>query len=199
MAFSITAKSGTDLWRKPPSTDVYNETAPTAAHENSVIKNPLKEFVSATVSFRFTPQTRYDQAGIVLALYPTDSAATTSTPPKWIKTGIEYYQDALYFGTVGTDAYSDWSISPVSAEPSTEFVAGETWATLSVEKNVDELGDSLWVYQVVGERKLPLREINWPFGYGDAWDVQVEAYAAKPGEGEPLTVEFKDFAIKWNS
>jgi regulation of enolase protein 1 (concanavalin A-like superfamily) len=164
-----------------------------------VTRNSLRKFLSAALSFRFTPTVLYDQAGLVLALYPTDDTSSDAPPPKWIKTGIEYYQDASWFGTVGTDAFSDWSIATVSTAPGTEFVPGETWTTVRVEKNVDELGESLWVYQVVGDRKLPLREINWPFGYGDKWDLKVEAYAAKPQAGEPLTAEFKDLIIEWKN
>jgi regulation of enolase protein 1 (concanavalin A-like superfamily) len=215
--FSITAQSGTDAWRKPPSTDVFNGpfipivakpcqyeltlrpcAAPTASGVGSTTTNPLRSFVAASVAFRFTPMTRYDQGGLVLALRRRN-ATDTSIPPKWIKTGIEYYEDASRVGTVGTDAFSDWSIAPVSTENGIEFEAGKTWTTVRVEKHVDELGDSLWVYQVVGEQKLPLREINWPYGYGDDWELKVEAYAAKPGEGEPLVVEFKDFNVEWQT
>lgn len=60
------------------------------------------------------------------------------------------------------------------------------------------MGYSLWVYQVLaGGVKVPLREINWVYGIGEAWEVKVEAYACKPGEGEPLTVGFKDFSVRW--
>lgn len=171
--------------------------APTAAEAGSTTTDRLRNFVSASVAFRFTPVTRYDQGGLVLALRPTNLATASAIPPKWIKTGIEYYEDFSRVGTVGTDAFSDWSIAPVSTKAGTDFEPGKTWTTVRVEKHVDELGDSLWVYQVVGEQKLPLREINWPFGYGDEWEIKVEAYAAKPGDGEPLVVEFQDFNVEW--
>jgi regulation of enolase protein 1 (concanavalin A-like superfamily) len=197
--FTIEAKSGTDAWRKPPSTDVFN--APTAAEAGAVTTNKLNSFVSSSVSFRFTPAIQYDQAGLVLSLRPSNASSSSSNggiPPKWIKTGIEFYQNRPRIGTVGTDTWSDWSIAPVETGPADgPFVPGETWTTVRVESHVDELGLSLWVYQVVGDEKLPLREINWPFGYGDGWTVEVAAYAAKPGEGEPLKAEFKDFAVEW--
>jgi uncharacterized protein len=162
-----------------------------------VIHNALSKFVSATVSFRFTPEIQYDQAGIVLSLRPSGEAETTEIPPKWIKSGIEFYQGVPRMGTVGTDAWSDWSIAPVVTEPGSASGNATSWTTVLVEKHVDELGDSLWVYQVSGEERLPLREINWPFGNGDGWELKVEAYAAKPGSGAPLQVEFKDFAVQW--
>jgi regulation of enolase protein 1 (concanavalin A-like superfamily) len=148
------------------------------------------------VAFRFTPEIQYDQAGLVLSIRPTGSACT-GIPDKWIKTGIEFYQGKPRVGTVGTDAWSDWSIAPVATASDAPFVPGETWTTVRVEKHIDELGLSLWVYQVAGDEKLPLREINWPFGYGDDWVVKVEAYAAKPGQGTPLKAEFKDFQVEW--
>lgn len=71
-----------------------------------------------------------------------------------------------------------------------------------METSEDNLGKSLWVYQLVGEEKVPLREVCWPFGGvltgGDEWDVSVEAYACRPAEGkDELEVEFRDFEVKW--
>lgn len=72
---------------------------------------------------------------------------------------------------------------------------------VQVESGRDELGQSLWVYQVVGDEKVPLREVCWVFGHGepDKWELAVEAYACRPEKGtdEELTVEFKDFDVKW--
>lgn len=94
--------------------------------------------------------------------------------------------------TVACDAWADWSLAPVSG--------GEKWVTVLVENSEDKLGQSLWVYQLVGEDKVPLREVCWPFGSaaGEEWDVSVEAYACRPAEGKgELVVEFKDFGVKW--
>lgn len=73
--------------------------------------------------------------------------------------------------------------------------------TVAIESGRDELGQSLWVYQVLGDgQKVPLREICWPFARGaEAWMVTVEAYACRPNKEteELLEVEFKDFEVKW--
>lgn len=76
------------------------------------------------------------------------------------------------------------------------------WVTVEVVNETDELGKSLWVYQVVnGDERVPLREVCWPFGQGagDEWEVKVEAYACRPSkEGkEELSVDFKGFEVKW--
>jgi uncharacterized protein len=168
--------------------------APTSAPADAVTVNPLAKFLSAKVSFSFKPEDQYEQGGILVSLIPTksssSSAATTSSPPKWIKAGIEYYNNVPRIGTVATDNYSDWSLNPVSGE-------GE-WTTLLIERGLDEMGYSFWVYQVLASgEKIPIREICWVYGIGEEWEVKAEAYACKPGEGKPLTVQFKDFDVKW--
>ncbi|KAF4465139.1 hypothetical protein FALBO_8019 [Fusarium albosuccineum] len=190
--FTIEAKPGTDTWRKPPSCDVYS--APMYAPEGIKTTNSLSKFKSASLTFKLPCQERYDQAGLILAL--RQAGTTPEIPPKWIKTGIEYYRDTPRIGTVGTDAWSDWSIAPVTTS-SGSYKNNETWVTVLVEKHVDEHGHSLWVYQVDGDHKVPLREINWPFGDEEDWEVHVQAYAAKPGTGEPFTATFKDLEVAW--
>lgn len=103
--------------------------------------------------------------------------------------------------TVACDAWADWSLAPVSVSSPERANEGK-WVTVLVENSQDELGQSLWVYQVVGEgnEKVPLREVCWPFGKvaGEEWDVTVEAYACRPAKGKgDLAVEFKDFEVKW--
>lgn len=143
------------------------------------------------MSFSFKPEDQYEQGGILLSLRPTSSSGTATTPPpKWIKAGIEFYNSVPRIGTVATENYSDWSLNPVSG-------TGE-WTTLIIERGEDVMGYSLWVYQLNGIEKIPLREITWAYGIGEDWEVKVEAYAAKPGdEGKPLTVNFKDFNVNW--
>lgn len=72
---------------------------------------------------------------------------------------------------------------------------------MEVTSGADELGKSLWVYQIVdGEKKIPLREVCWPFGLGgQGWEVTVEAYACRPNKEaeEQLSAQFRDFEVKW--
>lgn len=107
--------------------------------------------------------------------------------------GVEYYNGTPKAATVACDAWADWSLAPVVDSPD--------WVTVLVENSEDNLGRSLWVYQLLaGGEKVPLREVCWPFGStaGEEWDVSVEAYACRPAEGKgDLTVEFKDFEVKW--
>lgn len=92
--------------------------------------------------------------------------------------------------------WADWSLSDVKGKEG-------DWVTVLVEAGSDELGQSLWVYQVVGDggEKVPLREVCWVFGHGEPekWELVVEAYACRPEKGtaEELTVEFKGFDVKW--
>lgn len=74
--------------------------------------------------------------------------------------------------------------------------------TVLVENGKDELGRSLWIYQVGDDgEKIPLREVCWPFGHegADQWEIGVEAYACRPAKEakDTLVAEFKDFDIKW--
>ncbi|KAJ4289384.1 hypothetical protein N0V88_006864 [Collariella sp. IMI 366227] len=54
--FTITANPGTDIWRKPPTTDVFN----------------------ARLSFNFTPYQQYDQGGLLLSFRRRSSSTTTT-------------------------------------------------------------------------------------------------------------------------
>lgn len=123
---------------------------------------------------------------------------------------MEFYDGAPRAATVACDAWADWSLSPVATSSSSSSAsaaaaaADEGWVTVAVESGRDELGRSLWAYQVVGdgrggEEKLPLREVCWPFGHGDEWGLSVEAYACRPSKDakEELVVEFKGFEVKW--
>lgn len=172
-------------------------TAPRAAHARNKTTAPLSNFQSAQVSFLLNPKEQYDQAGLVLSLRPAGTAHPPSadTPPKWLKTGVEYYNGVPKAATVACDSWADWSLSDVRAGKDGD------WVTVLVESGSDSLGKSLWVYQVLDGEKVPLREVCWVFGHGepDKWEVAVEAYACRPekGTGEALSVEFRDFDVKW--
>ncbi|KUI54595.1 hypothetical protein VP1G_01911 [Cytospora mali] len=174
---------------------------PRAAHARNKTTAPLSTFQSASISFLLHPKEQYDQAGLVLSLRPTGSETgpgsndAIKSPPKWIKTGVEYYKGVAKAATVACDVWSDWSLADVRGEEG-------DWVTVLVESGSDELGLSLWIYQVLRDgEKVPLREVCWVFGHGEpeGWEVAVEAYACRPekGTGEELSVEFKDFDVQW--
>lgn len=91
---------------------------------------------------------------------------------KWIKAGIEFFGTESVLGVVGTDRYSDWSLSPLKKEFHQK-------ARVRFER--DET--TLWVYAAQeGEEKLkPMREVKWAFMEGrDEAEILVGVYAAKP-------------------
>ncbi|SPQ20292.1 5f87df88-b457-4b34-be62-75b25470660a [Thermothielavioides terrestris] len=203
--FTITAAPGTDIWRKPPATDVFN--APTALPESSTTtatnlrtSGPLTSFLSARLSLNFTPKEQYDQGGLLLSFYrrnppsnASDSPAPHQKPQKWIKAGVEHYNGAPRLSTVACDAWADWSVADLHPSPSSTNTAAATttttetgWTTLLVEKDQDGNGTGVWVYRVAeatGE-KVPLREVCWVFGDApEEWDVEVRAMAARPAKG----------------
>lgn len=202
--FTITAPPGTDIWRKPPSTNrrVHRPrhqlitllthpssfNAPTLSLLSDSEPVPLKSFQRARITV--SPQlpatseqthttdstalkklaspwtTRYDQGGLLL------HATHPSQQDRWLKTGIEFYQSRPYLSTVATLTYSDWSV----AAPSDGAVGASV--TVEVRRESDELGTSLWVYEVVGGEERPLRECTWWFAEeDDGWVVDVRAMA----------------------
>lgn len=176
-----------------------NPPAPRHPPPSTKSTSPVSTLHSARISFLLPPLSsliQYDQAGLILSLTNTSSASstpnTTSSPPKWIKTGVEIYNNLPRAATVACDTWADWSLSPVSS-------SSDGWVTVEVATGKDELGRSLWVHQVVGDEKIPLREVCWPFGLGEGWEVTVEAYACRPNTeaGEELSAEFRDFEVKW--
>lgn len=92
--------------------------------------------------------------------------------------------------TVGCDAWADWSVVPL-----TPFAGNESRPTATVEarREKDQLGKSLWVYQIISDEngkeieRRPLREVNWVFAEEEGWDIGIGGYVARPttegGEG----------------
>ncbi|KAK3989348.1 hypothetical protein QBC44DRAFT_241628 [Cladorrhinum sp. PSN332] len=205
--FTLSASPDTDIWRKPPSKDIFNGTLPTHTpssppHTHPTIK-PLSTFISATVTIPSKAYThQYDQSGLLLTFSRPSSPSSGPSPEKWIKAGIELYNGSPRFSVVACDHWADWSVTPLVSDPSE---SDPEWTTLSIEKEGDGNGISLWVYQVLenGKRKEPVREICWVFGDkgGEGWEVGVSAMAARPAKGEEigeLKVEGKDLKVKWD-
>ncbi|KAG6007684.1 hypothetical protein E4U21_005644 [Claviceps maximensis] len=179
------AEPNTDIWKKPPTHDVFS--APHRPHS----KGPSLKFISATLTFIATYTHQFDQAGILFT-YTKDSHR------KWIKTGVELFNDAPRLSTVCTDNWSDWSVA--DAPDAHAIRTGCKPVTITVERMDDELGLSLWVYHVDGSEKTPLREITWPFGTaGEGWELEVSAAIARPYKDtqDKLEAKFESFDVQW--
>jgi regulation of enolase protein 1 (concanavalin A-like superfamily) len=190
--FNLSAPTGTDIWRKPPSHDAFN--APT--HPSELPTYDLKSFQRARLTFALPPASQlrqYDQAGLLLHFTKPGVPANQT---KWVKTGIEFYYGKPYVATVGCDTWADWSLTP---DPS--FTSNDTRpsATIEARREKDALGKSLWVYWIVKDgngkeiERRPLREVNWAFAEEEGWSVGVGGYVCRPtkeGGEELLEAEF---------
>ncbi|KAI0128846.1 hypothetical protein BJ170DRAFT_348642 [Xylariales sp. AK1849] len=190
-SFVLEAAPGTDIWKKPPTTNVWN--APVSRTSSGL----LKKFQSARVTFWADWTEQYDQAGLLLALRRASS--TSATAEKWVKTGIEFYKDQPQLSTVACDRYADWSVSALGSA-----VDSAKGVTLEVVREGDEHGKSAWVYQLDLGKKLPLREICWIFAdeddnRGEEWVLDVSPLVARPEKSakEALKADFMEFKVEW--
>ncbi|KAK4495684.1 hypothetical protein PRZ48_012952 [Zasmidium cellare] len=170
-SFTITAPPETDIWRRSDTDDVF--TAPTLYRTL-----PSTTFKSLTVTIFAPWKTQYDQGGLILAFPSPSSTETETKGMKWIKAGIEYFSNACVLGVVGTDRYSDWSISPMKQE----------FHQKAKFKVVRE-GETVWVYakQEGTEELQAVREVKWAFMEGRLeGSVWVGVYAAKPKKDEGI-------------
>jgi uncharacterized protein len=194
--FSLSAKPGTDIWRKPPTTNIF--CAPVYPHPEYSSPFPLRDFKSTRITFAPTNgwSVQYDHGGVLLTLTPNNKSEKKQM---WLKAGGEFYNGVPRISSVGCDTWADWSLYPINP--------GETTYTIEARREGDENGKSLWLYKIdnVGgrETKLPLREVCWFFADEENWDIMVEAFAARPkvppeGEKEELEVAFRDFRVEKN-
>ena len=193
---TIHADPKTDLWRKPPHTDIDN--APIF-----LISTPidLHRFHSARVTVSGDWNTLYDQGGLALFIPDEDIK-------KWVKTGIEYVWGKPFVGTVATSRWSDWSLVPLP-----ESANGKVTIQVERETKGDERVESLWIYIINEEtgEKLGIREITWWFRHdlpgGETSEAPrsllIGVYGARPtvpeGQGrekEELTVKLEGFEVK---
>jgi regulation of enolase protein 1 (concanavalin A-like superfamily) len=185
-AFTLIASSPTDIWRKPPSTDVFN--AP-ILYESL----PISSFRRARVTVSADWTTLYDQGGL-LFLIPGESGNDGNPKKRWIKTGIEFYGGRPCMSVVVADHWADWSLSPLP-----EGADGKVTVEIEREQKNGKLEGTLRV-SVVGEdqQRTPVREVTSIF-----WDVDesqqcwVGAFAAKPTKDsvKDLEVKFTGFEI----
>lgn len=179
----------TDIWRKPGPPAIKTFNAP-------IIYKAIKpqSFKRAQVTVTATWSKLYDQGGLVFVL-PT--AGTEPVDQKWIKTGIEFYNGAAFVSTVAADSWADWSLVQTGIHDGT--------VTLEIERNVKE--DTMWIYIIDGEKKIPVREVTWALSQPGAEICWVGVYAATPTttvEGgavnatEPLQVKFEGWELEIN-
>ena len=184
-SFNLAAPAGTDIWRKPPSTDSFN--APILCSELA-----LDAFKDARVTVSGPWNTLFDQGGLVLELLPT----AQNGKRKWVKAGIEFFEGKPHIGVVACDRWADWSLLEIDGNE----------ATIVMEREVESENKmpSLWIYMLAQGKKKPLREVTWVFGGHEGSDeyntCRVGVYAARPKEDEhdktrKLSVTFKDFEV----
>ncbi|KAK4956263.1 hypothetical protein LTR10_005784 [Elasticomyces elasticus] len=183
--FSITAFPKTDIWRRDstPEGDVFN--APHLTTSVSVSSFTLLK-VEVTVPWK----TQFDQGGLLI-IFPAPKDDDGGTKGRWVKGGIEFFEGKPALGVVGTDRFSDWSLSPMPE-------GDQRTATFEAVKD----GTTLWVYVVVDGKRQALREIKWAFVdvKGDE-ELRVGVYAAKPtpDEGDEkagVEVKFSGLSVK---
>ena len=173
MSMVLRASPDTDIWRKPPSTDVFN------AATNLRAPISVKHFRRAQLTVSASWRCLYDQGGLLIVLKHPEART------KWLKVGVEYYQDKPYVSTVGCDIWADWSIFPIGCNE----------ASIEVRREEDINGVGLWCYLVnyaedgQVEKRQPLREIAWFFAGTEDWQLQVGEYAARPAKAEAVKNE----------
>ncbi|ORY61671.1 uncharacterized protein BCR38DRAFT_440837 [Pseudomassariella vexata] len=191
--FTLEAGPGTDIWRKPPSTNVWS--APVIG----TVSRPLKSFLSARITFWALWAHSYDQAGLLLV--PRLASSTASPPSHWVKTGIEFYAGQPLLSTVTCDRFADWGLYPLTCAASVDRV------TLEVFRDGGAQGKNAWVHRVVLDQdgneveRIPLRKICWIFADEDEgdWVLDVSPLVARPEKDaiDALRVEFMEFKVEW--
>lgn len=171
----------TDIWRKPGPPTVKTFNAPIIYKS---VKRQSFQRVRVTVSAAWSKL--YDQGGLVFVL---PVAGVESSDQKWIKTGIEFYAGVPYVSTVAADRWADWSLVQAG------IYDGKV--TLEMERKKDD--DTLWIFIIDGEKKIPIREITWALSESTVQDCWVGVYAATPTvtkENGALDVQFEGWDLE---
>ncbi|MCJ1309550.1 hypothetical protein MMC25_003210 [Agyrium rufum] len=191
----ITLKTSapTDVWRKPPSHDVFN-----APYMYKAL--PISRFKNVRVSAVGEWTTLYDQGGMMIVLPATRSRP--DQPPnkqkRWIKTGIEFYQGKPMMSVVAADLWADWSLLPLSAEDEKD---GRMSVVAEREREEDGSWGSVLRISLVGRdgKASPVREVTWAFyDLDEEAEMWVGMAVAKPTVGgkEVLEVTFEGFEVE---
>lgn len=192
--YTLKARPVTDIWKKPPAHDVFD--APLCYQ---TLK--LSTFRSARVRVSGPWKTLFDQGGLCLVLPSAPSGETGNTSStnktttrKWVKAGIEFFNQRPNVSAVACDRWADWGLVPLSGNA----------ATIEMEREVTEgqLTSTLWIYIVEADTRTPVREITWVF---EPQNLETECwigvYAAKPTPDKedseaPIKVSFHDFEVR---
>lgn len=154
---------------------------------------PLSTFLRCRVTIAGNWKRLYDQGGLIFLIRdPKDVKEEIDS--QWVKTGIEFYHDEAWVGTVGCDAWADWSLTQ----------AGIRDGRVTLEMERDGVDDTLWIYSVAkggdGEKRIPIREVTWVLGNGEKpeeKEVWVGVYAASPKpDGGKLEVGFEGWELE---
>ncbi|KAK7026857.1 hypothetical protein VNI00_015399 [Paramarasmius palmivorus] len=188
-AFTLTAKPRSDIWRTPATAGGRDDfTAPIYA-----TRIPLKSFNRLKVTISADWKSQYAQGGLIFYYPDSTSPKTNSTNPvQWIKTGIEFEDNALFASVVVADPFSDWSLRP--------------WGDSKITLEIERKRNGLWVYisgEGEGRSRGPFRQISWGFeGQDEGKEVVVGVFTAMPlpqegaADGGELTVKFEGLELE---
>ncbi|RDW58680.1 hypothetical protein BP6252_13156 [Coleophoma cylindrospora] len=209
-SLKLTALSKTDIFASP--TIGYHFSSPVA-----FVALPTQDFALARskISIPYTlsskspsdnPTLQFDQAGIVVVLpsskhpEPSKHQPGTADPkqphPKWVKVGVEVWEENGYGSVVARDRWSDWSLFDV--EKPDETPSGKLSATFELERMVD----ALMIYRVTESGRVPVRKVPWWFLEGETEETMwIGVYVARPDPfdqagGKLLDAEFDGFIVK---
>lgn len=180
----------TDIWRKPGPPKVETFNAP------GFYKSfPLRAFQSVRVTVSAPWSKLYDQGGLVFILPAAKGEDDENR--QWIKSGIEFYEGEAYVSTVACDAWADWSLVQTGITP-VPSASGSQGYEVTLEMERKAVDDTLWVYVIDGDKKVPVREVTWALSDEDGENMcWLGVYAATPMPkvGEPrdegLKVSFR--------
>jgi len=178
--FTITVKPVCDIWRKPPSLDVFN--APVI-----YTSMPSSSFTSMSVDISAEWKTLYDQGGLVLHI---------PSHKRWVKAGVEFENGKPWISVVVADKWADWSLMPLSPD-------AKGYLHLKFERVVEEDTSSMLKISVKGEdgEMRPAREVTGFFeGVKAEEECHAGVFAAKPikdegNEDGALVVHFKGLTV----
>lgn len=121
---------------------------------------------------------------------------------RWFKAGVEFYMDRPYLASVACYNWADWALTPPSSGSAETTTT--TTTTIEVRREGDELGSSLWLYQLLlgqdgaVQQRVPLREVTWIFAEEEGWTVEVSAMACRPAKADVVPGQDKDLKVSFS-